>query len=246
MYILAAGVSRYDDINIRLGSPAADAEAVAGALERHAAELYDSVYVRVLTDGQATAVGIESALERITGAAEVQDTVILFLAGHGDIAEDGEYYFLPADADITDLITTAVSVGRINAFVEKLSASKVGIFLDTCKSGSATKTIGTVAMSRGLREVRIITTLAKSRGIAVFSAANETQDAYEIPDLGHGIFTAGLLDALAGYRNEDGLINITGVLGEVAKSTRQTARKYLGIEQSPIMYVFGEDFILGK
>jgi len=45
---------------------------------------------------------------------------------------------------------------------------------------------------------------------------------------------------------DDGVITISEVLGQVNVLTRQTAYHYLRMEQSPIMYIFGDDFAIGK
>jgi uncharacterized caspase-like protein len=105
-------------------------------------------------------------------------------------------------------------------------------------------------MSRGgLLEARLIAGLAQARGIIVFSSASETQYAFEIEELGYGIFTYCLLDAFTNRRNDiadEGFIMATKLLGTVNRATRKTAYKYLDTEQSPMVYFFGDDFSLGK
>ena len=79
-----------------------------------------------------------------------------------------------------------------------------------------------------------------------FSSA---QEAFEIRELGHGIFTHCLVSALGGPLeaiSEDGVITVTRLLGRVNRATRETALKYLKIEQTPIVYIFGDDFGIGR
>jgi uncharacterized caspase-like protein len=83
----------------------------------------------------------------------------------------------------------------------------------------------------------------------VFSSASETQYAFEIDELGYGIFTYCFLDALTNRRSDitdEGFIMATKLLGTVNRATRRTAYKYLNVEQSPKVYFFGDDFSLGK
>jgi len=248
IYIFAVGVSEYKDSNIQLKSPNADARGISEILKKTASGLYGNVNVFLLTDSKASKADIAKAINEIADKCKKSDTVILFFAGHGDTEKD-RYYYLPYDADITELEKTGVSIGDLNDFVKKIPANRVALFLDTCKSGSAVKSLGQIAFARGYDERKMIANLAKSKGIAVFSASNENQSAYEIKALGHGIFTWCFIDAIKNRRDEvsiDGAITMSKLLGVVNRATRETADKYLKIEQSPVLYIFGDDIILGK
>ena len=98
-------------------------------------------------------------------------------------------------------------------------------------------------------ETRALAGLAKACGISVFSAASESQLAYEIRELGYGIFTYCLLDAFdtkPDEISEKGFVKVTRLLGTVTSATRETSYRYLGIYQSPIFFAFGDDFSIGK
>lgn len=248
MHILAVGVGEYRDATIRLGFPANDARAVSAAFSRSGASLYGKINATVLVDAAATRERIRAELAGIASRAKRNDIVIVFLAGHGD-TEGGRYYFLTHEADISDLKRSAVSVDELGDFARSLTAGKVMLLFDTCKSGSATEALQKIAMARGLDERRIIARIAKEHGIAVFSAASASQEAFEIRELGHGIFTHCLVSALGGPLeaiSEDGVITVTRLLGRVNRATRETALKYLKIEQTPIVYIFGDDFGIGR
>ncbi|MDY6932947.1 MAG: caspase family protein [Spirochaetota bacterium] len=248
MYIVSVGVSRYRDVNIRLKSPNKDAAAISGTFKSVSSTLYGRVHQTVLTDQKASKNGILGILNNVSGKVRSIDTVIIFLAGHG-ITEKKIYYFLPYDADITDLNGSCVTIDAISAFIRKLPANKVALFLDTCQSGGATRKLGMVAMARGIEDRRIIATLAKERGIAVFSAASADQSAFELKELDHGIFTYSMISALKNRKNEiktsRNLISISRLLGIVNEMTRDIAYQKLKIEQNPVMYIFGDDFAIG-
>jgi len=247
MYVLAVGVSDYRDRNIRLGSPADDAKAISRVLKEVGSTLYGTVHTIVLTDRNATREQIRGKMSEILRSVGRVDTVILFFAGHGD-TEKGVYYYLPYDADITNLKATCISIVDLSSFARMLPANKMAIFLDTCKSGSATEDLSTVALKRGYGDRRIIANLAKERGIVVFSSSSPAQDAYEIKAIGHGIFTYCMLDALRNRRDDivnGKLISIARLLSLVNRTTRDTAYQYLKMEQSPILYMFGDDFGIG-
>ena len=248
MHILAVGISEYRDRNIRLLSPSDDAVALASALKTTGSTLYGKVYASVLTNDRATRENIIKSMEELAQKVKKSDTVILFFAGHGDL-DGGFYYFLGHDADITALKKTGISIDDISAFIRSVRANKIAVFFDTCKSGGAAESLSRLALERGYDDVRIMANLARERGIAVFSAASKSQAAFEIKSLGHGIFTYSLLHALNNRRDDiadNGLISIARLLSFVNRMTRDTAQKHLKTDQSPILYIFGDDFSIGR
>ncbi len=248
MHILAVGVSDYRDVNIRLGYPADDARSVSAAFARSGSTLYGKINAMVLTDAAATRERVRAELAGIAARARRNDIVVIFFAGHGD-TEGETYYYLPYEADLTDLKKSAVSIDELSAFARSLTAGKVMLLFDTCRSGAATAALQKIALSRGLDERKMIARIAREHGIAVFSAASASQEAFEIRELGHGIFTHCLVSALGGPPDavsEGGVITVSRLLGRVNRTTRETALKYLKIEQTPIVYIFGEDFGIGK
>ena len=248
MYVLAIGVSKYKDTGLSLSAPSKDALEIANIFKYIADEQYGNIITTVLTDTNATKMNIIANLESIVDNSNERDAVILFLAGHGFV-ENGKYNFLPFEANLIDIENSCVNISIFNDFIKELPANKVAMFLDTCQSGSAVKSLGTVAMSRSIEEKREIANLAHSRGIAIFSASSATQAAYEIADIGNGIFTFSILEAI---NNKQDQININGkitlgkLLSEVNDITRETAYNYLKIDQSPSMYLFGDDFYIGE
>jgi WD40 repeat protein len=247
MYVLSIGVSDYKDQNIRLKAPAGDANAIGDIFKKVGSSLYGNVNSIVLTDKNASLKNITKAFNEILSKIKTVDTVVIFLAGHG-ITEKGAYYYLPYDADLTDLENSCITTTDLGDFIRNIPANKVVLFLDTCQSGSATKSLGAIAMARGLEERKIIANLAKARGIGVLSASSETQSAYEIKALGNGILTYGIIQAFNNKKNEitnNKLISISKLLSVVNQLTRDTAYQYLKVEQNPVMYMFGDDFSVG-
>jgi len=248
MYILSIGVSDYKDVNISLKSPAYDAKSVCEALKNKAQTLYGNVYTVILTNKEANIKNIMKSFQDIISWSKPYDAVVLFFAGHG-ITDKGVYYFLPFEADITSLESSSLTIMDIENFIKNLPASKVALFFDTCQSGSASRIIGMSAMSRGLEERKLIADLAKARGIGVLSASSDTQAAYELQVLGNGILAYSIIQALNNKKDDitrGSLLSLTKLFSTVNELTRNTAYKYLKIEQNPVMYMFGDDFAIGK
>ncbi len=245
LYVLSIGVSNYKERNIRLKSPVSDSVAIGEAMKTLSRDLYRNIDVKVLTDEGASRAGILNGIRSIIARAKKADTVILFLAGHGDVEKD-EYYYIPYDADITDVEKTALSLKELGREMKGLNANRVALFLDTCKSGSAVKDLGRFAlMERGYDEIKRIAGFARERGIAVLSAASESQKAYEVKELRHGIFTYSMLEVLGKHKKgiaTDKRVTISKLIDAVDAKTRETSLKYMPVEQRPIRYTFGDNF----
>lgn len=248
LYILSVGVSQYKDNNFNLKSADNDAMVLPNSFREVAQSVYGEVKVTLLTNQQASKKGVLQALENLVNTTQKQDTVIIFLAGHGK-TEKGIYHFLPYDMDITDISNTGITDKDLALYAKKLPVTKVLILLDTCESGSAASNLQ-VAMARGSDDKKIIAQLAKQKGAAVFSAASATQLAYEIKRIGHGILTYSIIQVLKNNRslllNYSGLISVDKMLSAVRDLVQKTAKEELNIDQTPIKYVWGEDFAIGK
>ena len=247
MYVISVGVSGYSDSNLSLKAPAKDAKDIARLFDRIGSNLYDDVYSDILIDSSASKENIEYSLKSLIDKVDARDTVIIFLAGHGFV-ENEDYYYLPYNADVTDMENSCVDIATFSELFRELPANKIAMFLDTCQSGAAVSELN-IAMSRSVEETRLVANLAKARGIAVFSASAANQAAYEIPKLGNGIFTYSIIKAINNQKDDisiDGNISLAKLMATVNYITRNTAYEYLGYEQTPLKYAFGDDFYVGK
>ena len=83
VYLVAVGVNRYADASLNLNFAAKDAHAFAELFRRRGGRLYEQVHVTELTDADATRAGISERLQAVAKMTRPQDTLVLFLAGHG-------------------------------------------------------------------------------------------------------------------------------------------------------------------
>ena len=65
----------------------------------------------LIHSGDATNRGIKGLLGKLS-SLDPSDTLILVLAGHGDL-HDGEWYFLPHDVDLKNVSKTAISIREL-------------------------------------------------------------------------------------------------------------------------------------
>jgi WD40 repeat protein len=206
LYILAVGVSQYQDADLRLGFAAKDALDFSSAWNEQKGQLYSGVEARVLADAQATKANILDGLEWIQLQVTQKDVAILFFAGHGINDANGMFYFLPVDADLERLKRTGISQSDITSTVTVI-AGKVVVFIDACHSGNLmgkTKRRGLVVSSAVVNELA-----SAENGAVVFSSSTGRQYSQENPEWGNGAFTKGLVEGISGKADYKGTGRIT-------------------------------------
>ncbi len=195
LYVLAVGVSKYQDPELRLGLAAKDALDFGEVWKKQQGPLYSGVEARVLTDAQATKGNILDGLEWLQRQVTQKDVAILFFAGHGINDPNGVFYFLPADAKMDSLKRTGISQADITTTVAAI-AGKVMVFIDACHSGNLMEKVKRRAPSD---ISAVINELASAEnGAVVFSSATGRQYALENSEWGNGAFTKGLVEGIMG------------------------------------------------
>jgi WD40 repeat protein len=221
LYVLAVGVSKYQNPNFNLGLASKDANDFANVLRKQKGALYADVQVRLLTDADATKDNILDGLDWLQHQVTQHDVGMIFLAGHGLNDNSGKYYFLPHNADPDKLLRTGVPQSEIRDALKVLPGKAV-FFIDTCHSGNA---LGT-AKSRGLGDdiSSVVNDLASAEnGVVVFSAATGRQSSLEDPAWGNGAFTKAVVEGLEGKADmqNSGRITIKELDYYVAERVKQ-------------------------
>ena len=198
-YVLAVGVDDYDDDDILdLSFPGSDAAALAGALERQEGLLFRQVETRVVANGDRGEV--MRGLSWLKSSCTNRDLAVVFLAGHGENDDQGDYYFLPSDTDVDDFFSTAVPFTAIMRTIQSLPGKRLA-FLDTCRAGNVT---GGRRRAVGNASDQALNLLSSAEnGCVVFAAATGSQSAIEDDSWGHGAFTLALTEALEGRAPTD-------------------------------------------
>jgi WD40 repeat protein len=195
LYVLAVGVSVYQDPDLRLNLAAKDALDFGAAWNEQRGRLYSGVEVKTLTDAQASKGNILDGLEWLQRQVTAKDIAVLFFAGHGINDPTGAFYFLPVDTDLDKLKRTGISQADITSTVAGI-AGKVLVFMDACHSGNLMGKL----KRRGVVVVRsVINELASAEnGAVVFSSATGRQYALENVEWGNGAFTKGVVEGIRG------------------------------------------------
>jgi WD40 repeat protein len=194
LYVLAVGVSRYKDPNLKLNYSAKDAGDVAAAWTAQQGGLYSEVVTRILRDEQATREAVLDGLDWIERETTSRDVALVLLSGHGDNDADGAYYFLPYDVDPDRLRRSAVPDIEIRRSLSHVSG-KALFFFDTCHSGSVMS--GRKAAPTDING--FVSDLATAEnGLVVFAASTGREFAQERDEWKNGAFSKALIEGLSG------------------------------------------------
>ncbi|MGE0211497.1 MAG: hypothetical protein AB7S41_07370 [Parvibaculaceae bacterium] len=189
LFVVAAGVDAYPNLgNQNLDFAGIDARAFYRMLIERAGPLHTSVTGVLLAnkdgDRDPTAGNLRAAL-KLFEQAKPEDTVVLFLAGHG-VNDGPDYLFLPTDARRASNAWVKESVidwRFLQQVVEGAQGKRI-MLVDTCHAGNAFN-------PRLVKD-------AVDASIAIFAATDAETLAQERPDLKHGVFTYAVLQGLRG------------------------------------------------
>ncbi len=215
LYLLAIGVSKYDNPENNLTYAASDARAIEG-IWRSGAEPFKSVHTRILVDQDATREKIKSAKKFLAEAA-IDDVVVVLFSGHGVLDSDGNYYFGTWDFRKSAPAEKGLPCGDIDNLLDGITARKKLVLIDTCYAGAD-------SFDEVLRER--FADLRRGTGAHVLAASQSLDVALEPKELGGGTFTRALLDGLSGKAdaNGDREVNVSELRDYLAKQVPKLSR----------------------
>ena len=236
MFIVAVGVSNYVKKDWSLQYAADDATAVGDRLRAVAKPLYADPKVVPVLEGEATAKGIEAAIDGIAGDIKPADVFVLYIAGHGHSIA-GTYYFLPQDLTFDNgrtIENAAISQDMLQKWLAKVPAQKSILILDTCESASAIR-------GGDVEQETAIDRLQHATGRSVITAASDAaHEGYE----GHGLLTGTILDAMTKSAAGGDEVTLRQVADYAYKRVPEISQHIWGERQQPHVNV-GDDFPLG-
>jgi uncharacterized caspase-like protein len=193
--------------------------------------------VTLLLNEQATTENIRHALFTFLTAAQPQDTVVIYIAGHGapDPHDPRNLYLITADTKPDDMGGTAFPMWQMQDVFERvLKANKVITVADTCHSYGFSGARAEDAGAKGSNLINQYMERYASKGQrAVITASDISESSYEDAQWGdgHGVFTYFLLKGLNGEadRNHDGVVTA----GELFAYLQNAVPKATGGKQNP-------------
>ncbi len=201
-------------------------------------------------------VGAPAELEKIK-AAEPEDAVVVYYAGHGT-AQDQRFYLIPHDmgyqgkrteldvAGLNTMLSHSISDLEMEREFERIDAGLTLMVIDACNSGQA---LEAEEKRRGPMNSKGLAQLAYEKGMYILTAAQSYQAALEAAQLGHGYLTyvlleEGLKSGSADVQPKDGQVVLREWLDFATErvpqmqETRMRTTRGVGLE---IAFVEGEE-----
>lgn len=198
LIVLSIGVGEYATPEMKqrnLAYAAKDADGFVEAVE--ACSLVDEKpIVKLLKDKDATRDAILKAIAWLQTTAKPTDRVMVFMASHG-VRTDEATYITPHDYEMADPKRTGLAWPMITEELRKIPGKSLVLFTDNCRSGAAVASARLTDMATATDKATL-----EMRGLkadmSVFAACDASQESFEDPALGHGLFTYALLKGLRG------------------------------------------------
>jgi hypothetical protein len=118
LYVLAIGISEYQNQDYRLNFAAIDAKGFINVLKQQKTGFYDTVIVNSFLDLKATRENIQDGLEWIQDQTSQRDIAMIFYAGHGANDNNGHFYLIPVAGNAKKLKSTCVNFEDLKANCE--------------------------------------------------------------------------------------------------------------------------------
>jgi formylglycine-generating enzyme required for sulfatase activity len=240
VFVVIVGVEDYADPAItNLDYTEDDAQAVYDFFANSPDSPTTKDRVTLLRGTAATRVAMLSAIRdqltrRATGP---RDTAILYFAGHGFNDADG-VYLATSDTQLGALQYTSVAWSDLQRAWEKISAGRRVLLTDACHSGGLKGLRGFGGITKAGSLVKASSTSAS----VLIAATAVNQLSVEDKRSKHGVFTASLLEGLAGSadKNRDGETSLGELVNHLKTQVPRRAKE-AGGNQTPTIHFTGNE-----
>lgn len=228
LYLVAIGTSEYKDARYNLNYAAKDAKDLADIFSG-TNEIYGTVFTKVVTNQEAVTDNIEG-LKSFFAQAGIDDVVMVFVAGHGLLDANYDYYYGTHNVNFNNPSEHGLAYHILESLLDNIAPLKRILIMDTCHSGeveeeevlvsndqteetedvmfrSVGPALSTIDASPSKMMKELFTDLRRGTGATVLSSAGGAEFAMESNEWKNGLFTYSLL---FGLRNETADLNEDG------------------------------------
>jgi uncharacterized caspase-like protein len=246
LHLLLVGINEYQNSAFNLKYALPDAQGIRDFFAKVDTKLFKQVKLYEVYDKAATKAGILERMRQVE-ASNPEDVVLIYFAGHGESVVD-TWYFITHEITTPErhevLKTQALSSVELKEWIIKVKAQKVLVLMDSCKSGAAMLAFG----GRGIEDRMALAQLARATGTHIVAASTSQQEATEVKELGHGLFTYTVLQGLRGEADggtdKDGVVSVRELLAYVERELPKFSARHKSREQFPVADSRGMDFPL--
>jgi WD40 repeat protein len=136
LFLVSIGVSKHQNQNYNLKYADKDARDIAEAFKKNS--FFNKVETMTLVNEQVTLKGLKQ-IKPFLNQASINDVVVVFVAGHGVLDSDFDYYFASHDMDFDNPSINGIPYEVIEKLLDGIKALKKLLLLDTCHSGEIDK-----------------------------------------------------------------------------------------------------------
>ena len=204
LWLLLIGVNQYSDAELpSLQYSALDCQGLGEALTEATATFpaREIILHHDFANSKPELSAVSASLERILADAQPDDTVLIYFSGHGILDKASQQVYLCLRDTKTDrLQDTGLPLQEILQRLGSCPASQQLVWLDACHSGGMTlRGTDTVVPNPTKQLVQALRLKAQqSKGFYALLSCDQTQQSWEFPELGHGVFTYYLMRGLRG------------------------------------------------
>lgn len=191
--------------------PPDDVKCIANALKAQEGKLYTNVNIKTVIDEDAKDHRtIGPVMDGFLKKASSLDTVVIYVSGHGVLAENGTLFFVPHDGDLKQPFSN-IPISFFGEYLSRRPPNQKALFLiDICHAGTFANNAANVQIKGGTSLDEALKQLARGSGLYVLAATSGAQVARESADYkgGHGAFAAAIIEALEGSVDKE--LSFTG------------------------------------
>ncbi|MCB9225031.1 MAG: caspase family protein [Crocinitomicaceae bacterium] len=221
LFLITIGTSQYKDNRFNLQYPVKDGKDLVALFNSDTAGVYSEVKSKSLYDKDVTVENV-MALSNFLKTSGPDDVVLVFVAGHGVLDENFDYYFGTYDMDFQNPSGKGLAYDKLESILDGIKANKKILIMDTCHSGEIDKedvffvetndedkedediefrSVGpAVEENSGATPSRLsgllFNDLRRGTGSTVISSAGGAEFAMESDEWRNGLFTYCLLNGL--------------------------------------------------
>lgn len=228
LYLVSIGTSKYKDARYNLNYAAKDAADLAKVFG-NSRDTYQNIYTKVIADEEVTINNISAARSFIEKAS-IDDVVMIFVAGHGLLDANYDYYYGTHDVNFNKPSDKGLAYQILESLLDNIAPLKRILIMDTCHSGEVEEeeifvsneedeetddvmfravgpSLSTIEASPSKMMKELFTDLRRGTGATVLSSAGGAEFAMESSEWKNGLFTYSLL---FGLRNGTADLNNDG------------------------------------
>jgi formylglycine-generating enzyme required for sulfatase activity len=162
------------------------------------------------------------------------DSIVVAFSGHGvQFKDEKTAFYCPADARLADR-NTLISLGDVFTLLDRCKAGTKVLFVDACRNDPQS------SRSKSAKEIELEAAGKRAApvppgGIAAFFSCSPTEESFEDPELGHGVFFHYVIDGLSGNGDldKDGDVSLAELEQHVTKNVQRYVRNELRRVQTP-------------